>query len=126
MTAGAQLTARARWPNNPTRHGAQNPGRTPSAVPGAALRLAGRMPAIKEQKSTMDEDWKQAWQPVVDVIGQNFGSLMTGADEVSAAAIRRYLEPLEFDCALHCDAAVAREHGFDDIVAPNTVLCNRF
>jgi hypothetical protein len=68
----------------------------------------------------MDEDWKQVWQPVVNVIGQKFGSLMTGADDVSAAAIRRYLEPLEFDRALHCDAEVAREHGFDDIVAPNT------
>lgn len=68
----------------------------------------------------MDEDWKQAWQPVIDAIGQTFGPLTTGADEVSAAAIRRYLEPLEFDCALHCDAQTARAHGFDDIIAPNT------
>jgi len=28
----------------------------------------------------MDESWKQAWQPVVDAIGQSFGPLVVGAD----------------------------------------------
>jgi acyl dehydratase len=70
----------------------------------------------------MDQDWKQAWQPVVDAIGQEFGRVTTGADEISAATIRRYLEPLEFDCALHYDAEVAREHGYGDIVAPNSSI----
>jgi N-terminal half of MaoC dehydratase len=72
----------------------------------------------------MDEDWKQAWQPVVAAVGRDFGEgrLMTGADEVSAATIRRYLEPLEFDCALHYDTEVARAHGYADVIAPNTSI----
>ena len=72
----------------------------------------------------MEDDWKAAWQPLVDAVGQDFsgGDLMEGADEISAATIRRYLEPLEFDCALHYDVDVARAHGYDDIVAPATSL----
>lgn len=72
----------------------------------------------------MDEDWKADWQPVVEAVGRDFGNgrLMTGADEVCAATIRRYLEPLEFDCALHTDAEVARAHGYADVIAPITSI----
>lgn len=58
-------------------------------------------------------DWKQDWQEVIDAVGQDFsdGQVHYGADAVEASAIRRYLEPLELDCALHHDAATAREHG---------------
>jgi acyl dehydratase len=72
----------------------------------------------------MTEDWKAAWQPLIDAVGQDFsGGLRTvGADEISAAAVRRYLEPLEFDCALHYDAEVARAHGYEDIIAPTTSI----
>lgn len=72
----------------------------------------------------MDDDWKAAWQPMVDAMGQDFsdGQVMEGADEISAATVRRYLEPLEFDCPLHYDAAVAREYGYETIVAPATSI----
>lgn len=59
---------------------------------------------------------------MVDAVGQDFGNglRIEGADAVNAATIRRYLEPLEFDCALHHDAETARAHGYADIIAPNT------
>jgi acyl dehydratase len=67
-------------------------------------------------------DWKRDWQEVIDAAGQDFsdGKVHYGADAVEASAIRRYLEPLEFDCALHYDAGAAREHGYPDIIAPYT------
>jgi hypothetical protein len=70
------------------------------------------------------DDWKQAWRPVVDAIGQDVGDggVRTGAGLIEAEDIRRYLEPLEFDCALHYDAAVARVHGFRNLVAPYTAI----
>ncbi len=34
--------------------------------------------------------------------------------------MRRYLEPLEFDCALHYDGEVARQYGHADVTAPYT------
>lgn len=72
----------------------------------------------------MNDDWKSTWQGVADVIGQDFGDGNTswGPDVVEAGAVRRHLEPLEFDCALHYDRDVARQHGYDDIVAPYTSL----
>lgn len=36
--------------------------------------------------------------------------------------IRRYLEPLEWDCTLHTDAEVAREHGHGGVTAPFTAI----
>ncbi len=41
-----------------------------------------------------------------------------GADEVTRSDIRRRLEVVGFDCPLHYDAAVAKRHGYRDIVAP--------
>ncbi len=72
----------------------------------------------------MKHDWKAAWQPMIDAVGRDFsdGKTIEGADEVCAATIRRYLEPLEFDCALHYDANVAREFGYADIIAPSTAV----
>lgn len=70
----------------------------------------------------MSDDWKAAWQPLIYRIGQDLanGDVIWGADAVEAGAIRRYLEPLEFDCALHYDRDVARAHGYADIIAPYT------
>ena len=67
-------------------------------------------------------DWKLEWQEVIDAAGRDFsdGKVHYGADAVEAGAIRRFLEPLEFDCALHYDADVARQHGYPDITAPYT------
>lgn len=69
-----------------------------------------------------DRRWQDDWQPVIDAVGRDFGDGETvwGADPVERGAIRRYLEPLEFDCALHTDPAVARTAGFADVTMPCT------
>jgi acyl dehydratase len=41
-----------------------------------------------------------------------------GADDVTRADIRRKLEAIGFDCQVHYDEAVARQHGYRDVVAP--------
>lgn len=68
-------------------------------------------------------DWTDEWQDVIDAVGRDFddGDPTYGADPVERGAIRRYLEPLEFDCPLHHDADVARAHGYPDVVAPYTM-----
>ena len=74
----------------------------------------------------MEPDWKDAWQPLIQAVGQDFseGEKPGAADCVEKGAIRRYLEPLEFDCPLHYDDAVARAHGYDGIIAPySSYLC---
>lgn len=48
------------------------------------------------------------------------GEVTWGADPIERSAVRRYLEPLEFDCALHYHPDVARAHGFADVIAPYT------
>lgn len=67
-------------------------------------------------------DWTDEWQEVIDAAGHDFsdGQIHYGADAVEAGAVRRFLEPLEFDCALHYDADVARQQGYLDIIAPYT------
>ncbi|GCD84763.1 FAS1-like dehydratase domain-containing protein (plasmid) [Parageobacillus thermoglucosidasius] len=69
-------------------------------------------------------DWKKAWQPMMDAVGTDFsdGMELWGADEVERGAIRRFLEPLEFDCPLHYDKSVANEYGYPDIIAPYSSL----
>ncbi len=71
-----------------------------------------------------DADWKAAWDPVMTQIGTDLApeSARLGADAVEAGTIRRYLEPLEFDCALHTDPEVARAHGFAGVTAPYTSI----
>lgn len=71
-----------------------------------------------------DTAWKAAWQPMIDAVGRDFApeAAPPDADPIERSAIRRYLEPLEFDCPLHYDAAVARAHGYDDVVLPCTAL----
>lgn len=71
----------------------------------------------------MDEDWKRAWQPVIDAVGAEItvrDEVADPADAIEAGTLRRYLEPLEFDCALHYDPEVARAHGHADVIAPYT------
>jgi hypothetical protein len=72
----------------------------------------------------MAEVWQDEWQPVVEAIGQQFGSggLVLGADRVEAGSIRRYVEPLEFGSALHHDKAAAQAAGWPDIIAPYTSI----
>ena len=68
----------------------------------------------------MTTDWTKAWQPMVDAVGRDFsdGEVVYGADPVERSTIRRWLEPLEFDCALHYDPTTARAYGFPDVIAP--------
>jgi acyl dehydratase len=47
---------------------------------------------------------------------------LTGPDEVNRADIRRRLEVLAWDCPLHYDDAVARDHGYRGAIAPATML----
>jgi hypothetical protein len=67
-------------------------------------------------------DWTAEWQEVVDAVGRDFGDGRTryGADPIERSTIRRYLEPLEFDCALHYDPEAAQAHGYPDVIAPYT------
>lgn len=69
-----------------------------------------------------DDSWKDKWQGTLDAIGQDFsdGEITWGADRVEPAIIRRYVEPLELDSALHFDADFARAQGYEDIQAPAT------
>jgi hypothetical protein len=71
---------------------------------------------------TPGADWEAEWQPVIDAVGRDFeeGQTTWGADPVEPGAIRRYLEPLEFDCALHTDPDVARAAGHSDVIMPAT------
>jgi hypothetical protein len=72
----------------------------------------------------LSDEWKNAWQPVIDRIGESLTSedVKWAPDLVEAGAIRRWLEPLEFDCALHDDRQVAQAQGYLDVVAPMTSL----
>jgi acyl dehydratase len=70
----------------------------------------------------MSDDWTPAWQPAVDVVGQDFsgGVESSAVDAIERATIRRYCEPLEFDCPLHYDEEVAKTHGYKGILAPHS------
>jgi hypothetical protein len=75
---------------------------------------------VQRKGYEMSDDWKQAWQPLIDAVGTDFGSDVEvwGADEVERSSTRRFLEPLEFDCPLHYDGATVEKYGYSDIVAP--------
>ena len=70
----------------------------------------------------MKEEWQEGWRSTVERAGSDVESsdVRYGADAVERGAIRRNLEPLEFDCALHYDADIARQHGYPDVTAPYT------
>ena len=70
----------------------------------------------------MTQSWQAGWERTLERVGSDTGSgdVRYGADAVEAGAIRRYLEPLELDCPLHYDAAVARQYGHPDVIAPYT------
>ena len=61
------------------------------------------------------------WQDAESWVGRVIGTSQ-GADEVTVGDIRRRLEVLAWDCPLHYDEAVAREHGYRTVVAPATML----
>src|SRR5699024_3410503 len=72
----------------------------------------------------MESDWKSEWEPMIQAIGQDFstGEESAGADVIEKGAIRKFLEPLEFDSPLHYDEAVAKEYGYEDVIEPYSSL----
>lgn len=68
------------------------------------------------------EEWKAAWSKVVSAVGTDIGvdDAQEPADAIEAGTLRRYLEPLEFDCALHHDKAAAQAYGYPDVTVPYT------
>ena len=70
------------------------------------------------------DDWEQAWEPLKAQIGQDFaeGGAYDALDPIERGAVRRYLEPIEFDCPLHYDADVARANGHPGVIAPYSGL----
>src|SRR5919202_1821824 len=54
---------------------------------------------------TENDDWRGAWDDMLAAVGRDFsdGKTSYGVDPVERSALRRYLEPLEFDCPLHFD-----------------------
>lgn len=61
------------------------------------------------------------WEEAESWVGRELAQY-EGADEVTIGGIRRRLEVLAWDCPLHYDEAVAREHGYRTIVSPATML----
>lgn len=69
------------------------------------------------------DEWERAWRPVLAAVGNEVAPAGDpGTEIVEAETIRRWCEPLEFDCPLHHDAAVAQAHGHGDVVAPYTAV----
>src|SRR5262245_37871816 len=85
---------------------------------GARAATDGASPA------TDDGGWMEVWEPLIARVGTDLGDgdVTWGADPIERSAVRQYLEPLEFDCALHYDPEVARAHGFSDVIAPYTSM----
>jgi acyl dehydratase len=69
-----------------------------------------------------DGGWRHAWDGMVAAVGRDFADTKVtyGADPVAASDIRRFLEPLEFDCPLHYDREAAQAAGFADVTLPYT------
>lgn len=61
-----------------------------------------------------------SWEETEAFLGKVI-KVSEGADAVEPGSIRRWLEPKEFDCAIHTDEAAARAAGHDGIVAPATM-----
>lgn len=79
----------------------------------------------------MDEnDWERDWDAVLAQVGQEVeGGLLTNltaVEDVERASIRRFCEPVEFDCPLHYDDDVARAHGYGGVIAPYSSITQTF
>lgn len=69
-------------------------------------------------------DWMETWQPMIDAIGTDFdaGSPLVWGARIDRTMVARYLEPLELDCALHSDDALAQANGYAGVIVPCTAL----
>ena len=61
-----------------------------------------------------------SWEEAEACIGQVIGT-QRGADAVELGSIRRWCEPKQFDCPLHHDEQVARDAGYQGVIAPSTM-----
>ena len=61
------------------------------------------------------------WAETESFLGKQVGQAV-GPDPVEQGSIRRWLEPKEFDCAMHTDRAAANDAGYRDVVAPSTMV----
>ena len=68
----------------------------------------------------MTAAWTDAWAPLVAAVGSEAktGEPIAGADPVELGSLRRFCEPLEFDCPLHFDEETAKAHGYPGVIAP--------
>lgn len=57
------------------------------------------------------------WADAEALIGATIATA-EGVDPVSIGDIRRKLEVIGFDCSLHHDEGVAREHGYETVTSP--------
>ncbi len=72
-----------------------------------------------DEGARVADHWQEAWQPMIDAIGRDFGgSAIEGADDIELGLVRRYCEPLELGCPIHFDEEAARAAGYDGVVAP--------
>lgn len=62
-----------------------------------------------------------SWEDAEAFLGKPL-TPVEGIDEVTRPAIRQRLEVFELDCPLHLDPQVAQEHGYRDVVAPQTMI----
>jgi acyl dehydratase len=73
------------------------------------------------------DDWQREWDVTAAAIGTDYGGEPEEAIEaVELSSIRRFCEPLEFDCPLHYDAEVARAHAYRDVLAPWSGISQTF
>jgi len=62
-----------------------------------------------------------SWDDTEEYLNREVGGSV-GPDPVEVGSIRRWLEPKEFDCALHTDPGAARAAGYRDLVAPVSMV----
>lgn len=62
-----------------------------------------------------------SWEETEALLGKEVGRSV-GPDPVEQGSIRRWLEPKEFACEIHTDAETARAAGYEDIVAPASMV----
>jgi acyl dehydratase len=62
-----------------------------------------------------------SWEETESLLDKQVGQ-STGPDPVERGSIRRWLEPKEFACDIHTDAEAALAAGYEDIVAPVSMV----
>lgn len=61
------------------------------------------------------------WEETEACLGKEVGRSV-GPDPVEKGSIRRWLEPKEFACDIHTDAEAAKAAGYEDLVAPASMV----